>query len=138
MTASIPALPLPTDTIGVLTGTSENLSLKQSDMNGGGGFGPLLEQAVAAVEGQSAAGQDGTTDAAGLVEQLHSLPQGGKLLPVLEQMLDGAVASGVDPEQVLEQLAARFETVEEATDLDSQQAMAVALYQMIDENPACE
>ena len=138
MTTSISTPILPTDSAVVALGGSIKTDINQTDVDLSGSFGELFGEALSDLAGSIPVNSATPAQAENLVRQLQSLPEGGKLLPLLTQLLDGAAATGSDRGQVLsevnaglEQLSANSETIN--TDLDALQAIAAALYQVYNE-----
>ncbi|VAW77414.1 hypothetical protein MNBD_GAMMA15-2059 [hydrothermal vent metagenome] len=132
MNASLPTLPISSSSADGASFLKGDILLNQQPGSTPGGFGPLLEQAVGALGEQPATPAESMELLPG---QLQSLPQGGKLLPLLQQVLDAAAAEGTDASAVLENIAAKLEQLTVDTNLDPEQAVATALQQFIDENP---
>ncbi|MFQ5643760.1 MAG: flagellar hook-length control protein FliK [Thiogranum sp.] len=70
-------------------------------------------------------------DAESLALQLQSLPQGGKLLPLLQQVLDSAENAGVDTSQLMDRIAARLEQLQAGGELNPADDIAVVLQQLL-------
>lgn len=136
MDASLPILPVATDTPGSLSGLGADLHGKQLDRGAYGGFGRMLDQAHTALSAATDSSPAQSLEAGKLIRQLQLLPQGGKLLPLLQQVLDGAATRGVDPQQVLARIAAQLEQLGSNTDLEPAEAIATALQQLVDETAA--
>jgi len=126
--------PLPAAVAGVDGSALQggNISGNQADTGTQNGFGVLLQQAVGVLDGQQVAPAQ---DPQALVEPLQGLPQGGKLLPLLQQLLDAAAAQGRSAKEVFSDLAARLEQFTADTELEPGQAIAAAIQQFIDDNP---
>lgn len=141
MTASIAALPLPADHTAPLLAGIGNITIKQIATEHSQTFEALLQQTAAVLNGQYPDRMNGEAGAQALVEQLQSLPQGGKLLPLLEQIMDTAADQGVAPGQVLAELASRLESgeptidLEPSSDAETTGIFGVAPVQTVDANP---
>lgn len=141
MTASIAALPMPADSAVALLAGTGNISIKQIATENSLTFEALLQQTAAALNGEYTDRMNGEAGAQALLEQLQSLPQGGKLLPLLEQIMDTAAAQGVAPGQVLKELASRLEpgeptiNLEPSSDPETTGTFGLAPVQTVDANP---
>ncbi len=136
MNPSLPGLPVTPSGSGVSPGDATKFNSNQSDSGPSGGFEGLLGEAYTA---QSSAVQGSPTQSAEAQSpsgELQSLPQDGKLLPLLQQTLDRLTDAGLDPQQFVERLNARLKTLAENTRLQPAEQLAVALQQMIQEQPA--
>ncbi len=120
-------------------GVGDNNQLIQSDSNATSGFTGVWDQVVAA---QSSPVPAAAADARDLLEGLQALPQGGKLLPLLQQTLDKVSASGVDMKQFVAQLDARLkQLVEAGTQLSGQspaQQLALILQPLVAQQPGLQ
>ena len=135
MNASLPVLPLATDSAGGGSGLDTELQGIQRDNGGHTGFAPLLEQAHAAVSSEFAAAPSTTPDVESLLRQVQSLPQAGKLLPLLGQVLDEAITNGVEPRQVLQQMAEKLEQLGSGSEPNAAESLIAALHQLLNELP---
>ncbi|MEN8764054.1 MAG: flagellar hook-length control protein FliK [Thiogranum sp.] len=136
MNASLPLLPLATDSAGGGSGLDKKFHEIQMDSGDHAGFAPLLEQAHAAVSGEFAVAPLITLDAESLFPQVQSLPQAGKLLPLLGKVLDEAIANGVEPRQVLQQMAEKLEQLGSGSEPNAAESLIAAFHQLLDEFPA--
>ena len=135
MNASLPTLPIPATGAESATLPQGDISINQQLGSSSDGFGPLLQQAVGAL-GEQLTDATETLDTAELLpEQLQGLPHGGKLLPLLQQVLDVAAAEGTDARTVFKDIAVRLEQLSVDTDLDPAQAVVASIQQFIDDNP---
>ncbi len=132
MNASLPALPIPAKGIDTATLSLGEGKLNQDVAPTGDHFGPLLEQAVGALGEPPAAPPEGQE---ALLQQEQLLPPEGKLLPLLQQVLDAAADEGLDPDAVLKGIREKLEAVTADMDVDPDQAVAIAINQFIEENP---
>ena len=132
MTASLPTLPVTSSGVDFAALSQGETPLNQQPGTASGTFGPLLQQAVGALGEASAAPLE---DLESLPQPLQSLPQEGKLLPLLQQVLDAAEAEGMDVGTVLEDISAKLKVLSEDTALAPEQAVAAAIQQFVDENP---
>jgi flagellar hook-length control protein FliK len=132
MTASLPTLPVTSSGVDLAALSQGDTPLNQQPGPASGGFGPLLQQAVGALGEASAAPLDGLES---LPQPLQALPQEGKLLPLLQQVLDAAETAGMDADSVLQDISAKLKVLSEDTDLAPEQAVAAAIQQFVDENP---
>ena len=131
MNASLTLVQTPPESSGSTPVAGTDLFNKQEGEELSGEFGALLDQASAA---QSLPPDDGMaqqTDTEDLALQLQSLPQGGKLLPLLQQALEGGELSGVEQQQLVEQIAARLEQARPAAELNQNEDIAVAIEQLL-------
>jgi len=136
MNASLPVLPPATDSAGGFSGLETELQGLPGDSAGQTGFAPLLEEAHAAVSAEVSVAPLSQLDAESLLRQVQNLPQAGKLLPLLEQVLDEASANGVDPRQVLQQMAEKLEHLGPGSEPNPAASLVAALHQLLDEVPA--
>ena len=136
MNASLPGLPLVTDGAGAGAGLGGELSGIQGDSVSQTGFAPLLEQACAVVSVESAVAPPNSLDAEGLLRRIQDLPQAGKLLPLLAQVLDEAGANGIEPQQVLQHLAEKLQQPGSNDELQGAAGLVAALQLLLGESPA--
>lgn len=136
MNASLPVLPRATDSAGGFSGLDAELQGIQRDSVSQSGFAPLLEQAHAAVSSEFAAAPLTALDAESLLRQVQTLPQAGKLLPLLGQLLDEASANGFEPRQVLQRIAQKLEQLGSNSELNPVATLVTALHQLLEELPA--
>jgi len=136
MNASLPVLPLATDSTGGLSGLGGKINETQVDSESLAGFAPLLEQAHATVSGEFAVVPPVSLDAESLLQQVETLPQAGKLLPLLGQVLDEASANGFEPRQVLRRIAEKLEQLGSNSELNPVATLVTVLHQLLDELPA--
>jgi hypothetical protein len=136
MNASLPGLPLATDSAGAGAGLGGELQGIQGDSVDQAGFAPLLEQAYAAISVEAAAVPPGSPDAEGLVRQIQGLPQAGKLLPLLAQVLDEAGTNGIEPQQVLQHLAEKLRQPGSNDELHDAAGLVATLHQLLGDLPA--
>jgi len=135
MNASLPTLPIPTTGAETATLPQGDIPINQQLGSSPDGFGPLLQQAVGALGEQLTVPTETLDTTELLPEQLQGLPHEGKLLPLLQQVLDAAAAEGTDAGTVFKDIAAKLEQLSVDTDLDPAQAVATAIQQFIDDNP---
>ena len=136
MNASLPVLPRATDSAGDLPGLDAKHNGIQVDSDSRAGFAPLLEQAHATVSGEFAVVPPASLDVESLLQQVETLPQAGKLLPLLRQVLDEASANGFEPRQVLQRIAEKLEQLGSNSELNPVATLVTALHQLLDEFPA--
>ena len=135
MNASLPTLPIATASLDAATPVQGDTLLNQQSAGASTGFGPLLQQAVGALDTFGGVPVVSGEDGAALSRQLQGLPQGGKLLPLLQQVLEAATAEGTEARAVFKGIAAKLKSLTEDTDLDPAQAIATAIQQFVDDNP---
>jgi flagellar hook-length control protein FliK len=135
MTAPISTPILPPDGAVAVLGGLSKVDIKQSDIGSDSGFGKLLGEALSGISEATPIDAGMAEQAENLVGQLQSLPQGGKLLPLLTQIMDETVANGGDPEQIFSQLNTSLEQLSADSESVSVDAVAAALYQVIEANP---
>ncbi len=136
MNPSLPGLPIAVTASGVPPGAGLDIQTNQSDSEASNGFGGVLAQLVS---GLAPVAQDAgavPVDAQQLFAELQKLPQGGKLLPLLQQTLDRVAASGIDLKKFVADLAAKLKVLTQDTTRDPAQQLALALQQMVQEQPA--
>ncbi|HHJ17164.1 MAG TPA: hypothetical protein ENJ80_10755 [Gammaproteobacteria bacterium] len=135
MNTSLLAVQIPSDSTGSTPGAAGNSSGKQQDSAFPGGFGPVLDQASTALATDADSSAPLPEDMQDLASQLQSLPQGGKLLPLLQQVLDSAAAGGADRQQLIDSISARLEQLKGEGDTDPVAALAATLNQMLAPQP---
>jgi flagellar hook-length control protein FliK len=136
MNPSLPGLPIAVTASGVPPGAGLDIKINQYDSEASNGFGGVLAQLVS---GLAPVAQDAgavPVDAQQLIAELQKLPQGGKLLPLLQQTLDRVAASGIDLKKFVADLAAKLKVMTQDTTRDPAQQLALALQQMVQEQPA--
>lgn len=131
MNTSLPTVQIASDSTGAMPGAVVNLSENQQDSAISGGFGPLLDQAHTALVADAGDSATLPEDVQNLAMQLQSLPQGGKLLPLLQQVLDSTAANGADRQQVLDNIASRLEPMLTGSEAEPAAAMTAVLNQML-------
>ncbi len=109
MTPSLATLPAVSGGHGLDPGSSVNVELNQCGNESLAGFGQVLGQAYGAVPGTVAAEPAPGTADQDLLKRLHALPQDGNPLPLLQQVIDAAAATGSDPRKLLENIVARLQ-----------------------------
>jgi flagellar hook-length control protein FliK len=134
MNASLTTLLLATDSSAASSGSSNNIQINQLVGVDSGDFAPLLQQAREGVVGGDSVDTLPFVDVEAARRQLHSLPQGGKLLPLLKQLLNDSASQGVPAQQVLKQLATRLEQLRSAGELDPNEAVGIALHQLLNQS----
>ena len=135
MNASLPTLPIATASLDAANPTQGDILLNQQPADARNGFGPLLQQAVVALDTSGEAPVVSLEDTDALSRQMQALPQGGKLLPLLQQVLQAAAAEGTDARAVFKGIAAKLKQLSLDTNLDPAQAIATAIQQFVDDNP---
>jgi flagellar hook-length control protein FliK len=136
MNPSLPGLPIAVTASGVPPGAGLDIQTNQSDSEASNGFDGVLAQLVS---GPAPVTQDAAAvpvDARQLFAGLQELPQGGKLLPLLQQTLDRVAASGIDLKKFVADLAAKLKVLSQDTTKDPAQQLALALQQLVQEQPA--
>lgn len=93
-----------------------NIELNQNGMSGQGGFGALLGGLHTALPESLPPATPGEAIAGGLIQELQELPDGGKLLPLLQDTLDAAVAQGMNGQQVLDGLVSLAQGSQQSLD----------------------
>ncbi len=131
MDASLTLLQAPPEGSGSTAAAGINPFNKQEDTGLSGEFGALLDQANATQSLQPADGMAQQVDAEDLALQLQSLPQGGKLLPLLQQVLESGELSGADKQQLVDQIAARLEQAQSTAELNQSDDITVAIHQLL-------
>ena len=132
MSTPLPTILLTTGSAAPPAGSGINVTLNQPVSGAGNEFNAVLGEAVAAIPGTSGEVSPAVDDVQEVLQQLQSLPQGGKLLPLLRQVLMTAESEGEDPRLLLQQFAQKLETFEQDPDLTSAQALFVALSPMVE------
>ena len=132
MSASLPTLPGLSTGVDFTALSQGDAPLNQQLAPVLSKFGPLLQQAVGALGEAPVAAPESLEP---LPPSLQGLPQEGKLLPLLQQVLDVAAAEGTDAQTVLHDISAKLKVLLTDKDLEPEQAVATAIQQFIDENP---
>ena len=138
MNAPLATLQVFLESPGGASATGGNSLYKQQDVDLSGGFAPLLDQAHATLPSPAADSTAAQVDVESLTLQLQSLPQGGKLLPLLQKVLDGAESSGADLQQLVDQIAARLEQLQTGSELNPADDIAAVLQQLLVNAPASQ
>ncbi len=131
MDASLTLLQTPPESPGSTAIAGTDLFNKQEDVAIPGEFGALLDQVNASQLLQPAGNTTELVDVENISLQLQSLPQGGKLLPLLQQALESGELSGADKQQLIDQIAARLEQAQSASELNQGDDITGAIYQLL-------
>lgn len=131
MNGPLATIQLPPEGAGSALTAGSNIYIKQQDSNSSEGFGPVLGQAHASLPTQPASNAAPLADAESLALELQSLPHGGKLLPLLQQVLDSAEQAGADTQKLVEGIAARLEQIQADGELNPTEDIALVLHQML-------
>jgi len=123
---------------GGVSANGSKIPYKQQDIDLSEGFAPLLDQAHATLPSPAADSTAAQADVESLTLQLQSLPQAGKLLPLLQKVLDGAKSSGADLQQLVDQIAARLEQLQSGSELNPADDIAAVLQQLLVNAPASQ
>ena len=107
MNTSLPILPGTGAVPKTVQGLGENISINQHDMTQESGFGELLGNFHSALSESLSPVLPGEAVAGELLAELQELPEGGKLLPLLQGTLDAAAALGLDGQQLLDDVASQ-------------------------------
>jgi len=119
------------DSLQGLSGKGLQALEKQADSIHAGGFGPLLDAVYAAVSSEHSIEPLAPAASQDLAGQLQDLPQAGKLLPLLKQLLQGGVIEGGDPREVNEKVVQTLEQVSAHSGLHPGPSMATALQSIL-------
>jgi len=111
MNPPLTGLPVTPAVPATLSGAGINTELIQSDTGDSGGFSGLLNELYSALTPTPPQTATATPDGAELLAGLQELPQGGNLLPLLQQTLEGVADSGIDLEQFTERLKASLKSL---------------------------
>jgi flagellar hook-length control protein FliK len=114
MSTSLPILPATGAVSKTIHGLVENIPINQHDIADEGGFGALLGSIHTALSESLPPISPGDAIAGELMAELQELPAGGKLLPLLQETLDAAVAQSMDGQQLLDKLPASLESLQPA------------------------
>ena len=136
MKASLPILSPASDSPASFSGLETEFAGIQGDRAISAGFPALLEEAHAAFYTEFGAAPPGAADTLNPPQQLQILPQAGKLLPLLEQVVEAAGAAGAAPRQVLLQVAEKLNQQGALSEADPGAAVVGVLQQMLDELPS--
>jgi flagellar hook-length control protein FliK len=135
MTSSLPSLPLVSGKPDLLPGGAKEIHINHHDAGSSDGFGGLLGEAYAALSTPAGEQPAAPARAGQLLGELQTLPQDGKLLPLLRRTLDNLAESGLDPQKFIERLNANLEALTQNSELQPAEQLAVALQQLIHEQP---
>lgn len=135
MNTPLATLQLPSEGAGSALAAGNNISFKQQDTALSEGFGLVLDQAHASLPLQPANNAVPLADAESLALQLQSLPHGGKLLPLLQQVLDSTEHAGADTQKLVDRIAASLEQVQADGELNPTESIAQVLHQMLTNVP---
>jgi len=136
MNASLPGLPVAATEVALHPGVSKETPVNQSDSGSSDHFKGLLGEASSALSTPVQGAPPASKETGALSGELHSLPLDGKLLPLLQQTVEHLAAAGIDPHQFVEQLDARLKALSQKNDLPPADLLAMALQQLIQEQPA--
>ena len=131
MNTPLATLQLPPEGAGSALAAGSNNSFKQQDTAFSEGFGPVLDQAHATLPLQPANNAAPLADAESLALELQSLPHGGKLLPLLQQVLNSAEHAGADTQKLVDRITARLEQVQADGELNPTEDIALVLHQIL-------
>jgi flagellar hook-length control protein FliK len=131
MNTPLATLQLPPEGAGSALAAGSNNSFKQQDTAFSEGFGPVLDQAHATLPLQPANNAAPLADSESLALELQSLPHGGKLLPLLQQVLNSAEHAGADTQKLVDRITARLEQVQADGELNPTEDIALVLHQML-------
>ena len=136
MNASLPVLPQIRGSTAEFSGPDQEFPVLQGDTVSREGFAPVLKQAHAALAAEYAAMRPGSANADDLLRQVQSLPQAGKLLPLLEQLLRAANSQGMETRQMVQRLAEEIQQFA-ADDADPSAGVSLesTLRQLLDDIP---
>ncbi len=107
MNTSLPILPGTAAVPKTVQGLDENIYINQHDIPQESRFGELLGNFHSALSESLDPVLPGEAVAGELLAELQELPEGGKLLPLLQGTLDAAAALGLDGQQLLDKVAAQ-------------------------------
>lgn len=131
MNAPLAVLQVSPESPGSASAVGNNITYNQKDMGLSQGFGPFLAQAYATQSLQPSGDISQQLDVESLTLQLQSLPQGGKLLPLLENVLSDAEHRGADAQQLVNRISAGLEQLQSGTELNRIDDIAAALHQFL-------
>ena len=133
MNPSLPVLSPDPERAGGISGLGTELSGIQQDNVNRAGFAWLLEQAHATASGGFARVPLRPLDAESLLSEVESLPQAGKLLPLLGRVLERASTNGEGERQVVQAINAELHQLGRLgpdSELNSTPALATLLDQL--------
>jgi len=123
-----------------LSGGGSNSELLQSDSSSSQGFLGVFGDVISGASPELPEAVAMLPDGEALLAGLQALPQGGKLLPLLQKTLDSVAGSGIDMEQFVKRLTAGLQELARAGDAVSAEPpaeqLAFALQQLVQEQPA--
>ncbi len=133
------SLPITFAAPAAVSGGGENSELIQLDSGSPSGFPGVWDQVVAS---QSTPAPAVAEDAQAVLADLQSLPQGGKLLPLLEATLEKVAASGIDMKRFVERLGASVKQLMAAgaqlSDQSPAQQLALILQPLVAQQPGLQ
>ncbi len=127
MNASLPDFQPAVVRSGAVAAGSTNNPVVQQDSESPQGFMPILEQATAEASGPLSVDGGISPEVENLFRDLQMLPEGGKLLPQLQQMLDDAAAAGIEPDQVLQQIAGSVRQLQSEQSISAAEGLVAVL-----------
>ena len=127
MSTPLPTTLLTTGSAASSGGTSVELALNQTVSGDSSGFNAVLGEAVSVLPTASDNISPAVNDVQEVFQQLQELPQGGKLLPLLRQVLTTAESEGKDPRLLLQQFSQNMEMFEQDPNLTATEAAFAAL-----------
>lgn len=136
MNASLPDLQTAVDSSVVKAASGSNIATAQQDRALPQSFGPFLEQAALEVLGPLSPDDALSPQVENLYQELQKLPEGGKWLPLLQQVLDDTAAAGGDPHQVLQRLVGSVRQLESEQSLSVEQSLHAVLTQYLSDPSA--
>jgi len=108
MNPAFTGLPASFTAPAVLPGATSNSELIQSDSASACGFGGIFDGACQALSEELDGALPASADSQALLAALQDLPQGGKLLPLVQETLDAVAAGGGDTAQFVARLSSEL------------------------------
>jgi hypothetical protein len=140
MDASLGSLPTTIAIPAELSGSGRNIPLIQSDAELSCNFGGVFESVCSCLQERLPPAVPVAVDGEALLAGLQNLPQGGKLLPLLQQTLDSVAAGSGDLSAFVEQLTRRLQSLFNeggmpAADQAAAEQLAVVLQPLVQDRP---
>ena len=128
MSTSLPILPGLGAVPKAIQDPLGNIQSNHNDTSGQGGFGALLGGLHTALPESLPPAAPVDVIAGELIQELQELPDGGKLLPLLQETLDAAVAQGMNGQQVLDSFVYQHSGIQPGADFSASEGIENPLF----------